>query len=188
MMGIFEYLLALYAIVAGLGVSLLVRSVGQMIEARDRVRLYWVHNCWLAVVFVAHVVSWFALWRFSQHTPWTILQALLLLAIPILLYLVSHLAVPELGDGLEHDMRAYYYRQARWIQSLMLAALVVGVLAHLVIEGRLDLTCARGVRAAMLLVLLPGIVSTHPKLHGVQAVLLLVILAMAVAFVARPIG
>ena len=187
-MGIFEYLLALYAIIAGLGVSLLVRSVGQMIEARDRVRLYWVHSCWLAVVFVAHVVSWFMLWRFSQHAPWTIVQALLLLGVPILLYLVSHLAVPELGDGLEHDMRTYYYRHARWIQALMLAALAIGVLAHLFIERRLDLTGARGVRAAVLLVLLPGILSDNPKLHGVQAVLLLVILAIGVTFVARPIG
>jgi len=49
---VFEFLLALYAIVAGLGVSLLVRSVGQMIEARDRVRLYWVHGCWIALIFV----------------------------------------------------------------------------------------------------------------------------------------
>ena len=107
---------------------------------------------------------------------------------PILLYLVSHLAVPELGDEREHDMRAYYYRHARWIQALMFAALVIGVLAHLFIEGQLDLTGARGVRAAVLLVLLPGILSNHPKLHGVQAVLLLVILAVAVTFVARPIG
>jgi len=35
-LSIFEFLLALYAIVAGLGVSLLVRSIGQMIEARER--------------------------------------------------------------------------------------------------------------------------------------------------------
>jgi hypothetical protein len=58
---IFEFLLTLYAIVAGLGVSLLVRSIGQMIEGRDRVRLYWVHTCWLALIFVSHVVSSFAL-------------------------------------------------------------------------------------------------------------------------------
>jgi hypothetical protein len=31
----FEFLLTLYAIVAGLGLSLLVRSIGQMIEARE---------------------------------------------------------------------------------------------------------------------------------------------------------
>ncbi len=77
---VFEFLLALYAIVAGLGVSLLVTSVGQMIEARDRVHFYWVHSCWIALTFVAHVVSWFTIWRFHDHAPWTVLQALLLLA------------------------------------------------------------------------------------------------------------
>ena len=187
-MSIFEFLLALYAIVAGLGVSLLVRSVGQMIEARDRVRLYWVHTCWIALVFIGHVVSWFALWRYAGHAPWTILQALLLLCVPILLYLISHLAVPELDDDRVHDMREYYFRHARWTQGLLLAVLVAGALAHLVIEGRFDLSGARGVRAAMAAILVPGIVSRHPTVHAAQAALLLLIMLVAVSYVARPIG
>lgn len=187
-MSIFEFLLALYAIVAGLGVSLLVRSVGQMIEARDRVRLYWVHSCWIALVFVGHVVSWFALWRYAQHQPWTILQALLLLCVPILLYLISHLAVPELEDDRVHDMREYYFRHSRWTQGLLLGVLVAGALAHYVIEGSLDLTGARGVRAAMAVVLVPGIISRHPVVHAVQAALLLLVMAIAVSYVAQPIG
>jgi len=187
-LSIFEFLLALYAIVAGLGVSLLVRSVGQMIEARDRVRLYWVHTCWIALVFIGHVVSWFALWRYAGHAPWTILQALLLLCVPILLYLISHLAVPELEDDRVHDMREYYFRHARWTQGLLLAVLVAGALAHLVIEGRLDLSGARGVRAAMAAILVPGIISRHPTVHAVQAALLLLIMLVAVSYVARPIG
>jgi len=187
-LSIFEFLLALYAIVAGLGVSLLVRSVGQMIEARDRVRLYWVHTSWIALIFVGHVVSWFALWRYAAHAPWTILQALLLLCVPILLYLISHLAVPELDDNRVHDMREYYFRHARWTQGLLLSVLLAGALAHLVIEGRLDLSGARGVRAAMAAILLPGIISRHPTVHAVQAALLLLVLAVAVSYVARPIG
>jgi hypothetical protein len=187
-LSIFEFLLALYAIVAGLGVSLLVRSVGQMIEARDRVRLYWVHTCWIALVFIGHVVSWFALWRYAGHAPWTILQALLLLCVPILLYLISHLAVPELDDDRVHDMRDYYFRHARWTQGLLLAVLVAGALAHLVIEGRLDLSGARGVRAAMAAILVPGIISRHPTVHAVQAALLLLIMLVAVSYVARPIS
>jgi hypothetical protein len=187
-LSIFEFLLALYAIVAGLGVSLLVRSVGQMIEARDRVRLYWVHTCWIALVFIGHVVSWFALWRYAGHAPWTILQALLLLCVPILLYLISHLAVPELDDDRVHDMREYYFRHARWTQGLLLAVLVAGALAHLVIEGRLDLSGARGVRAAMAAILVPGIISRHPTVHAVQAALLLLIMLVAVSYVARPIS
>jgi len=187
-LSIFEFLLALYAIVAGLGVSLLVRSVGQMIEARDRVRLYWVHTCWIALVFIGHVVSWFALWRYAGHAPWTILQALLLLCVPILLYLISHLAVPELEDDRVHDMHEFYFRHARWTQGLLLAVLVAGALAHLVIEGRLDLSGARGVRAAMAAILLPDIISRHPTVHAVQAALLLLIMLVAVSYVARPIG
>jgi len=185
---IFEFLLALYAIVAGLGVSLLVRSVGQMIEARDRVRLYWVHTCWIGLVFVGHVVSWFALWRYSQHHPWTILQALLLLCVPILLYLISHLAVPELEDDRGHDMRDYYFRHVRWTQGLLLGVLVAGALAHYVIEGSFDLTGARGVRAAMAVILVPGIISRHPTVHAAQAVLLLLVMAVAVSYVAQPIS
>jgi hypothetical protein len=185
---VFEFLLALYAIVAGLGVSLLVRSVGQMIEARDRVRLYWVHMCWIALTFVGHVVSWFTIWRFHDHAPWTVLQALLLLSVPILLYLISHLAVPELEDGRVHDMRQYYYRHARWTQGLLLGAVVAGTLSHVVIEGHVDLAGARGIRASIALILLPGILSTRPSVHAVQAVLLVLVMATAVAFAAMPIG
>ena len=187
-MSVFEFLLALYAIIAGLGVSLLVRSVGQMIEARDRVRRYWVHTCWIALAFVAQVVSWFALWRFADHAPWTILQALPLLCVPILLYLMCHLAVPELEDERTHDLRAYYYRQARWIQGLLLAVLVTGAFTQFVIEGRIDFTGAPGLRAAIAVLLVPGIISLNPRVHATQAVLLLLVMGFAVSYLAKPIG
>ena len=187
-MTVFEVLLALYAIVAGLGVSLLVTSVGQMIEARDRVRFYWVHFCWIALTFVGHVVSWFAIWRFRDHAPWTVLEALLLLAAPILLYLISHLAVPDLEDDRVHDMREYYFHHARWTQGLLLGVVVAGALSHFIIEDRLDLSGARGVRASLVLILLPGIVSRNPKLHAAQAVLLCVVIAVAASYLLQPIG
>jgi hypothetical protein len=184
----FEFLLVLYAIVAGLGVSLLVRSVGQLIEARDRVRLYWVHTCWVALIFVSHVVSWFGLWGYAQNDSWTVLQALLLLCVPILLYLISHLSVPELDDGRVHDMRTYYFRHARWVQSLLLTVIVAGALAHLVITGQLDFSGGRGIRGAMAAILIPGIISLRPAVHAVQAALLLLVMAIAVSYIAQPIG
>ncbi|MDH4165578.1 MAG: hypothetical protein OEY13_03710 [Gammaproteobacteria bacterium] len=187
-MSVFEFLLTLYAIVAGLGVSLLVRSVGQLIEARDRVRLYWVHSSWIALTFVGYVVSWFEIWRFHDHAPWTVLQALLLLSVPILLYLISHLAVPELEDDLVHDMRQYYYCHARWTQGLMLCVMVAGALSQVVIEGHFDFANARGLRAAIALIVVPGIISTRPRIHAAQAVLLVIAMAIAVAYVTAPIG
>ena len=187
-MSAFEFLLVLYAIVAGLGVSLLVRSVGQLIEARDRVRRYWVHSCWVALIFISHVVSWFGLWGYAQNPSWTILQALLLLCVPVLLYLISHLSVPELDDDRVHDMREYYFRHARWMQGLLLAVIVAGALAHYVVAGRFDFSGGRGIRGAMAVILLPGIISLRPAVHAVQAALLLLVMAVAVSYVAQPIG
>lgn len=187
-MTVFEFLLALYAIVAGLGVSLLVTSVGQMIEARDRVRLYWVHICWIALTFVGHVVSWFTIWRFHDHAPWTVLQALLLLSVPILLYLISHLAVPDLEDDRIHDMRDYYFRHARWTQGLLLGVVVAGALSHILIEGNFDLSGGRGVRASLIVILLPGIISLNPRLHAAQAVLLLAVIVIAASYLSQPIS
>ena len=106
----------------------------------------------------------------------------------MLLYLVSHLAVPELEDGRVHDLREYYFRHARWMQGLLFTVIVAGALAHYVIAGQLDFSGGRGIRGAMAAILLPGIISLRPAVHAVQAVLLLLVMAIAVSYVAQPIG
>src|SRR5262245_29559570 len=97
-MGVFDFIMALYSIIAGLGVSVLVKDVALMIEARGSVRLYWVHTCWVIFLFGVQIISWFALWRLRELTAWTALEALLLLLVPILLNAVSYLAVPDLDS------------------------------------------------------------------------------------------
>ena len=80
----FAFILGLYAVTSGLGLTLLVSSVAKMIEARDRTRRYWVHTCWLAFLFVVNVTSWLSLWAVRGHQTWSIFEDLLLLLIPIL--------------------------------------------------------------------------------------------------------
>lgn len=187
-MGVFEFLLALYSIVAGLGMSIVVRSIAQMIEARQRIRLYWVHCVLIAVVFMSQVVSWFSLWQFASHSPWTVADSLFLLSLPLILYLVGHLVVPELEDGLVHDLREYYYRHARWTHGLLLAMVVISLIAETFILGHLELTPPRLLRLALGAVFLPGILTANPAVHSVQAALLLVLMAIGVSFVSIAIG
>jgi hypothetical protein len=183
----FEFLVSLYAIVAGLGLSLLIQSIGQMIEARDRVRLYWVHSVWLLLIFLAHVVSWLALWRFTKHDRWTVLQVLLLLSMPILLYLVSHLAVPDLEDERTHDLREYYYRHSTWMHALMLGVIACGSAGQIFIEGRPDFSSTGLVRITIAAALLPGTFSRKPAVHAAAAAVMLAVLALGVTFVSRSI-
>jgi hypothetical protein len=187
-MRVFDFLLALYSIVAGLGMSIVVRSIAQMIEARQRIRLYWVHGVMIAFLFMAQIVSWFSLWQFAGHSPWTVADALFLLVIPLVLYLVGHLAVPELEDGLVHDLREYYYRHARWGHGLMLAVIVISLIGETFILGHLELTPPRMLRIALGVVFLPGILTVNPVVHSVQAALLVVVMAIGVSFVRIAIG
>ena len=187
-MSVFEFLLALYSIVAGLGMSLLVRSVGQMIESRDRVRRYWVHTCLVGIAFIAQVVTWFSLWRFSTHSPWTILETLLLIVIPLLLYLVGHLTVPELEEGRNYDLRAYYFRHARWIQGLLLAVVLVSLLGEAYLVGEFEFSRPRMLRALLGVILIPGVLTLNPRVHELQTVLILLVILAGVSEVALPIG
>lgn len=187
-MGVFEFLLALYSIVAGLGMSIVVRSIAQMIEARSRIRLYWVHCVLIAVVFMAQVVSWFSLWQFAGHSPWTVADTLFLLAIPLLLYLVGHLVVPELEDGLLHDMRDYYYRHARWAHGLMLTVVLISLVGEAFILGHFELTPPRILRMALGAVMLPGALTSNPRVHSVQAALMLAVMTAGVSYVRIAIG
>jgi hypothetical protein len=172
----FEFLIGLYTIIIGLGISLLVHSVGQMIEGKTRVRRYWVHSFWIVLIFVAHVVSWFALWQYHGNLDWNVLEALLLLLVPITLYLVSYLAVPEiteLGKD-QHDMRTFYYGRHRLLQGLMALAVILMMINDALIMNTFTTSGAQIGRFAVLLVLVPGIISARPAIHAAQVVILLI--------------
>ena len=184
----FQLILSLYSIVAGLGITVLVRGVGQMIEAREQVRPYWIHSCWLVFLFVVNVGSWLSMWYARDYSPWTILDALLLLLVPMLLYIVSYLAVPDPHRQDERDMRAYYFRHSRWMQGLLFLSLLSGSIATRVIEDRWDMGIGDALRITAMLILVPGIVSDRPRMHAAQVFCLLTLLVVAVSRVVDPIG
>jgi hypothetical protein len=43
-MGVFDFILALYSIIAGLAISVLVKGIARMIKGRESLHLYWVHR------------------------------------------------------------------------------------------------------------------------------------------------
>ncbi len=187
-MSVFAFVLGLFSVVMGLGMSTLVRSMGQMIEARGHVEHYWVHSCFMAIVFAAQVVTWLSLWRFSRHSPWTVLQALLILCPAILLYLVSRLISPEIAEGRSYDLRAWYFNHVRWTQGLLLAVALIRLSAQRYIDGYLDQSLNSLASLVFAVVLLPGIANRRPAVHAAQATALVGLMALGVALISTPMG
>jgi len=166
-------LLTLYSIVAGLGISRLVQGVGSMIESRDRLGFNWLHTAWLMIVFLAHVVSWFALMRFATGAHWTVFNAIGALCMPILLYLISDLVVPRIGDEGRTDLRQYYFANYRWFTGLMIAFVLLGMLVQVAVERQADWSGGAQLRGLALVALAVGFSSPRPAVQAFQTVVLL---------------
>lgn len=186
-MDVFDFILALYSIIAGLAISVLVKGIARMIKARDRLRFYWVHTAWLVFLFVVNVVSWFALWELRDHASWAALDALLLLLIPIFLNAASYLSFPEAGDENEFDLRAHYFHQSRWLQALLLLGLLSGSVAVRVIDERWNMTAVDVLRILIILILLPGILSHRTVVHATQMIFLTLVALLALQRIVAPI-
>ena len=171
-------LLTLYSIIAGLGISRLVQGVTAMIQVRSNLRFYWMHTTWIVIIFMAHIVSWFALMRFATGAHWTVFNAMLALFMPILLYVVSDLAVPPLGDGRHTDLREYFFHNCRWFAGLMIAFVVCGGAVQIAVEHQADLSGGALLRALAFVTLAVGVWSRRP---AVQATVALAMLAIGTA-------
>src|SRR6266478_5009930 len=56
-MNAFEYLSVLISIILALGMTRVLAGVGEMLQARSRRRLYWVHAVWVVNLFLYLVVG-----------------------------------------------------------------------------------------------------------------------------------
>ncbi len=133
----FSYLIVLVSIVLGLGITRLLTGLGALVEARDRVRLYWPVLAWAAILLVAHVQTWWAFFGLRDRVGWTFLTFLTVLVQPVLLYLLSVLVLPVIGPGECADLRERYFEQARWFFGLFATLLVASLLRDLTLEGAL---------------------------------------------------
>src|SRR4029453_6335057 len=57
-MGAFEYLSVLISIILALGMTRVLAGVGEMLQARSRHRIYWVHVIWIVNLFLYLVIAW----------------------------------------------------------------------------------------------------------------------------------
>lgn len=119
----FEHLSVLISIILGLGIAQLLTNVHGIVQARPRVRSYWLAWVWAGLIFVAQVEWWWSSFGF-QDLPlehWTFFYFLFILLSPVTLYLAAASALPDAVPGASVDLRAFYYRRKGWF--FLMAAL-----------------------------------------------------------------
>jgi len=113
-MGAFEYLSVLISIILALGMTRVLAGVGEMLQARSRRRIYWVHAVWIVNLFLYLVIAWWIFYRWRDQQPWNFYLFLFVLISPTILYLASLLLFPREADvETIIDYKTHYYANHR---------------------------------------------------------------------------
>src|SRR5437667_3013182 len=94
-MDAFNYLSVLISIILALGMTRVLAGVGEMLQARSRRRIYWVHAVWTVNLFIYLVIAWWIFYRWRNQQIWTFFLFVFVLIAPTILYLASLLLFPR---------------------------------------------------------------------------------------------
>lgn len=122
----FEHLAVLISIILGLGVTHLLMNVHRLVQARERVRVYWLPLLWAALIFTTQVEWWWASFGFRDETvEWNFFWFLFVLASPVTLFLAAAFVLPDARVGEDCDLRQYYYSNRAWFFGVVAAGPVL---------------------------------------------------------------
>jgi hypothetical protein len=113
----FEHLTVLISIVIGMGLAHLLNTVHELIQARARVKVYWLSVLWFFLITVSLIEWWWAIFALRTTVQWNFFYFLFILLSPVSLYLSAAFVLPDDSErGSEIiDLRRYYYENSGWL-------------------------------------------------------------------------
>jgi hypothetical protein len=133
----FGYLSVIISVILGLSVTQLLQGISQVINARDRVRIYWPSIAWALLLLLVDVQAWWAMFGYRNRHTWTFVQFTVVLLEAIMLYLLAALALPNVANEGEIDLRTNYFRHAGWFFGSLVVLLLDSLLKSVVVSGGL---------------------------------------------------
>ena len=132
-MSAFDYLSVLLSIVLGLAIANVLARLAAVVTARERVDFYWPPVAWAVWLFFISVQHWWAEWGVRHTQSWTFGTYWLELLVPVDLFLLSALVLPERDQHGTLDLGAWFFHNRRWFFAVMFflpAASIAGELAR----------------------------------------------------------
>lgn len=115
----FEYLSVLVSIIIGLALTQLLSGAARLIQLRRRVRMHAPTLLWMATLFLIDVQVWWVAFDRRSTTEWQFFGFVLYLLIPIMLFLLCYLVLPDMGDEDSADLRGNFEGNRGWFFGLL---------------------------------------------------------------------
>ena len=170
-MEVFEYLGVLVSVVIGLAITHLVSGTTGVVQERDKIRIFWVHQVWVLNIFLYLAFFWWFFFGWAPLNTWSMGVFWLLLGYALVLSLLAGMLYPT--RGAVNDFKEYFFRHHRWFFGLQVVAVAFDV-AEVLLKAQLGL---RAVPMAyfpfigvVLIGSIVGMVTRSPMYHSLYVV------------------
>ncbi len=167
----FGYVSVIFSVVIGLGLSHLLTGVVELFKAHGRVKFYWVHLLWVALIFVGHIFLWWTMWNLRLLRDWDFFSFLLILLAPVLLYVAASFLLPKVEPSGAIDLREYYYENRAAFFSVNAAFTALMSAENWLLTGRMSSAPVTGMFAAWFVLLCVSAVVKNARYHAAVGLL-----------------
>ena len=123
------------------------------------------------------IQTWWSMFGLRERRDWNFLGFLIVLAQPIMLYLLAALVLPEFGVEGIVDLRANYYAQSRWFFGLFVFLLLSSIMKDVVLTGSLPNRLNLGAQIIFLIGSGVGMLTRRERFHEFAAPVVILLLA-----------
>ncbi len=175
----FEYVIVLVSIIIGLGITLVLTGIAQLIREEKPIKLFLPYLIWILLVFVLHIHEWWITYQLKSMVAWKLPTFLFIILYPILLYILANLLFPDSWQSHNRDMKEFYFTTYRKLVGCAIILVVLSVLQNVILTdlGFFDQLVQFIVLALLITVLLKKPASI--AVHIAVAVLLLLLLVVS---------
>jgi hypothetical protein len=123
----FAHVSVLLSFVYAIAVSHILVSVTELVWARDRVRVSWLHALWMFNAMLALLTSWIGMWFLSARPNWDVAEVVITFTSAVIQYFTcSLLSIRPRDEGII-DVPAFFARQRPFIFATFAVLLLVNM-------------------------------------------------------------
>ncbi len=187
-MDAFSYLSVLLSIILGLAITQVLQGYRALLLSRSRVVLHVPSLIWSALLLVFAAQLWWASFGLASHHQWSFAGFAMILLQTILLYMMSAIVLPDVGDTGPLELRHHYYREATPFFTISLMMLAVSVGKDWMLNDRLPDATNLGFHAAFAAISITALSTRRARVHEVIAGTMVVFIIAYIAILFAHLG
>lgn len=168
----FEHISVLISIVIGFAITTLLAGAVRLVHRRDVVIWYWPSVVWMVTLLLIDIQVWWSRFGWRGVAHWSFATFVAMLLVPIGAYVLSALIVAEPAE-MPIDLRKEYYVRRPVFFGVIVATLAASYLPDLFVSGNLGNTTDASMKAVMMALNVPALLTANETYHKFNAVVAL---------------